>query len=191
MPPPLPLFLLILFVIHLLLPWIKLSGLFGVWIQTEIPLTFLQTRLNPSRINPRRLTAHCTRTPKKRRQTYFLKTEFEPMVLVFPQSTNLNGLRNLQACLSIKQFTHSVQELLNSERTLLRKRQLSYTAWVDWLATMVRGKLSRLLWFYVNTMGSHNLCTSWMYLPVINIALKMVLQKPKHVANKTNVFMLC
>ena len=33
-------------------------------------------------------------------------------------------------------------------------------------------------------MGSHNVCTLWMYLPTVNIVLKMVLYKPKHVAKK-------
>jgi len=33
-------------------------------------------------------------------------------------------------------------------------------------------------------MGSHNVCTHWMYLPVVNIGLKMVIYKPKHVAKK-------
>jgi hypothetical protein len=40
-------------------------------------------------------------------------------------------------------------------------------------------------------MGSHNLYTHWVYLFVINIDPKMVLYNLKHVANKTNVLMLC
>ena len=31
---------------------------------------------------------------------------------------------------------------------------------------------------------SHNVCTLWMYLPIFNIGLKMVLLKPKHIAEK-------
>ena len=33
-------------------------------------------------------------------------------------------------------------------------------------------------------MGSHTVCTHWLYLPVVNIGLKMALYKPKHVAKK-------
>jgi len=36
----------------------------------------------------------------------------------------------------------------------------------------------------------HSVCTYIMYLPVVNIGLKMVLYRPKHVA-KTNVLVLC
>jgi hypothetical protein len=32
-----------------------------------------------------------------------------------------------------------------------------------------------MIWFYINTMRSHTVCTHWMYRTVANIGLKMVL----------------
>ena len=43
---------------------------------------------------------------------------------------------------------------------------------------------TRVHFTFLPFMGSHNLCTHGMYFPVVNIGLKMVLNKPKHAAKE-------
>ena len=46
--------------------------------------------------------------------------------------------------------------------------------YLDLKLTFLKGKCSWMLWFYVNTVVSHNVRTHWMYRPMVNTGLKMV-----------------
>ena len=43
-------------------------------------------------------------------------------------------------------------------------------------------EIKKLVWFYVNTVGSHNVCIHWMYLYIENNGMKTGLVKSKHLA---------
>ena len=75
----------------------------------------------------------------------------------------------LTQCL-LQEYVHTDRNTYGCLSVLIK-----YIPCIDFKFGILNLKFSCLLWFYVNTMWSHNVCTHWMYLPVVNIGLKMVL----------------